>query len=94
LACNAQGLRVIIVVVQVGAVEIYVAALEALRKKARGDETQFKLVEELAWVPFILFCKISFTVMHLMPLLCRNWPFLPLNCLTLQITLLYRKYWT
>jgi hypothetical protein len=34
-------LRVIIIVVQVGAVKIYVAALEALRKKARGDETQF-----------------------------------------------------
>ncbi len=32
-AFNAQGLRVIIVVVQVGAVKIYVAAMEALRKK-------------------------------------------------------------
>jgi hypothetical protein len=38
---NAQGSRVIIVVVQVGAVEIYVAALKALRKKQRQDETQF-----------------------------------------------------
>jgi hypothetical protein len=34
-------LRLIIVVVQVGAVKIYVAAMEALRKKERGDETQF-----------------------------------------------------
>jgi nicotinamide riboside transporter PnuC len=34
-ACNAQGSRVIIVVVQVGAVKIYVAALEALMKKAK-----------------------------------------------------------
>jgi hypothetical protein len=30
---------VIIVVVQVGAVKIYVAAVEALRKKERQDET-------------------------------------------------------
>ncbi len=40
-AFNAQGSRVIIVVLQVGAVKIYVAAVEALRKKERGDETQF-----------------------------------------------------
>ncbi len=40
-AFNAQGLRVIIVVVQVGAVKIYVATVEALRKKERQDETQF-----------------------------------------------------
>jgi hypothetical protein len=26
-----------------------------------------KLVEELVWVPIILFCKISFPVKHLMP---------------------------
>jgi hypothetical protein len=37
---NAQGSRVIILVVQVGAVKIYLAALEALRKKERQDETQ------------------------------------------------------
>jgi hypothetical protein len=34
-------LKVIIVVVQVRAVKIYVAAMEAFRKKERGDETQF-----------------------------------------------------
>jgi NADH:ubiquinone oxidoreductase subunit 6 (subunit J) len=34
-------LKVIIVVVQVGAVEIYVTSVEALRKKERQDETQF-----------------------------------------------------
>jgi hypothetical protein len=38
---NAQGSRVIIVVVQVGAVKTYVAAVKALREKERGDETQF-----------------------------------------------------
>jgi hypothetical protein len=40
-AFNAQGSRVITVIVQVGAVKIYVAAVEALRKKERPDETQF-----------------------------------------------------
>jgi hypothetical protein len=34
-------LRVIVVDVQVGAVKIYVAAVEALRKKERGNEIQF-----------------------------------------------------
>jgi hypothetical protein len=37
----AQGSRVIIVVVRVGAVKIYVTAVEALRKNERQDETQF-----------------------------------------------------
>jgi hypothetical protein len=38
-ALNAQGSRIIIVVVQVGAVKIYVAAAEALRENERQDET-------------------------------------------------------
>jgi uncharacterized membrane protein (Fun14 family) len=38
---NAQGSRVIIIVVQVGAVKIHVAAVQALRKKETQDETQF-----------------------------------------------------
>ncbi len=40
-AFNAQGLKLIIVVVQIGAVKIYVAAVEALRKKERQEKTQF-----------------------------------------------------
>ncbi len=40
-AFNAQGSRLVIVIVQLGAVKIYVAAVEALRKKERQDETQF-----------------------------------------------------
>ncbi len=36
---SAQCLRVIIVVVHVGGAKICVAALEALRKKERQDET-------------------------------------------------------
>jgi hypothetical protein len=39
-AFNAQGWGGIIVVVQVGAVKIYVAAVEVLRKKERQGETQ------------------------------------------------------
>jgi cell shape-determining protein MreD len=38
---NAQGSRLILVIVRVGEVEIYVAAIEALRQKERQDETQF-----------------------------------------------------
>ncbi len=38
---NAQGSRLIIVVVQLGAVKMCVAAVEALKKKERQDETQF-----------------------------------------------------
>jgi len=40
-AFNEQGLRVIIAVVQVGAVKIYVAAVQAVRKKETQDETHF-----------------------------------------------------
>jgi len=40
-AFNAKGLRGIIVVGQVGAVKIYVATVQALRKKESQDETQF-----------------------------------------------------
>ncbi len=37
---NAQGSRGIIVAVQVGAVKIYVAAVEALMEKERQGQTQ------------------------------------------------------
>jgi hypothetical protein len=40
-AFRAQGSRLIIVVVQAGAVKIYVVAVEALGRKERQDETQF-----------------------------------------------------
>jgi hypothetical protein len=57
-----------LVVVQVGAVKISVAAVEALTKKERGDETQFitKIGGNLVWVPVTSLCKISFPpVKHL-----------------------------
>jgi hypothetical protein len=38
---NAQGLRLIIVVVQLRAVKIYVAAVEALGENEREYETHF-----------------------------------------------------
>jgi hypothetical protein len=41
-AFYAQGSTVVKVVVA-GAVKIYVAPVEALRKKERGDETQFTI---------------------------------------------------
>jgi NADH:ubiquinone oxidoreductase subunit 6 (subunit J) len=51
-AFNAQGLRVIIVVVHVGAVQIYVAAVQVLKKKETQDESlPPELVEKLVWVP-------------------------------------------
>jgi hypothetical protein len=39
-AFNEEGSRGIIVAVQVGAVKIYVTAVEALRKKEKQGETQ------------------------------------------------------
>jgi hypothetical protein len=40
-AFNARGLRVIIVVLQAGAVKIYVAAVKAPTQNEKQDETQF-----------------------------------------------------
>jgi hypothetical protein len=82
---HAQGSRVIIVVVQVGAVKIYVTAVEVMKLSLAP-----KLTEKPVWIPVISFYKISFSVGHLMPYyVCRNWLFLPPNRLTLWITLLY-----
>jgi hypothetical protein len=85
-AFNAQGSRVVIVGGQVGAVKIYVPAVETLRKEGTKLRLPPKLVEKLVWVPVFSFCKISFPVRHLMPYYARNWPFSPPNRLTLQIT--------
>jgi len=71
LRIDAQGSRLLIAVVQVGAVKIYVAAINggAQEKGKRGMKLSLpsKLVEKLVWVPVIWFCKISFPVKHLMP---------------------------
>jgi len=52
-AFNTQSLRRIVIVVQLGAVKVYVAAVEALRKKERQDETQFttKIDGFLSFIP-------------------------------------------
>jgi hypothetical protein len=54
------------------------------------DETEFipKLVEKLVCVPVISFCKIFISSYAFDALLCRNWPFSPLDRLTLRIPVL------
>jgi hypothetical protein len=68
LAFNAQGSRLIMVVVQLRAVKTYVAAVEALRKRERQDETHFPIIIDgfLSFIPrwmltcfFARFCWIS-----------------------------------
>ncbi len=50
----------IIVIVQLGAVKIYVAAVEALRQKERHDETHFttKIGEKSSLTPSYFACEI------------------------------------
>jgi hypothetical protein len=60
-------------------VKIYAAAVEAVMKKERQDESQFttKLVEKLVWVPVIWLSKIFILSLAFDALLCRNWSFSP-----------------
>ncbi len=96
-AFNAQGSRVIIVVVQVRGVKIYVAAVEALRKMERQDETQFTTeidgflsftnpAPPRAWMLMYFFSGFFKNLT-----LCITSRFWCCVCLTLQITLLYGK---
>jgi hypothetical protein len=66
---NAQGFRVSIVVLQVGAVQTYVEYWRRTGKRKEGMKLNSppKLLEKLVWVPVISFCKISFPIKHLMP---------------------------
>jgi hypothetical protein len=51
---NAQGSKLIIVVVQVKVMKIYVVAMELLMKKERQDETQFTTKIDGFWVsPYV-----------------------------------------
>ncbi len=56
-AFNAQGSRLNIVALQVGAVKIHAATVEALKKKERQDETEFTTKTEVPhpwmWMLFI-----------------------------------------
>ncbi len=64
--------------------KIYVAAVEALRRKERGDETQFPTKiggktrsQQLRFVKFHSQLRYAFDA-----LFCRNWQFSPPNSLT------------
>jgi hypothetical protein len=99
-AFNAQGSRVIVLVLNVRAVKIlYINSLrlsvtQQWRRSGKGREgmklsLQPKLVGKPVCVPVISFCKIFIPSYAFDALLCRNWPFSPPNHLTsLQITLL------
>jgi hypothetical protein len=81
-AFNAQGLRVIIVVVQGG------------KSKDRVKLNLLpKLLEKLVWVPIISFCKIFIPSYSFDALLCWNWLFAPTNRGTLWITRVYKEFW-
>ncbi len=86
-AFNPQGSRVTIVIVQVGALKIYVtAAVEALRKNERQDETQFTTKiggNTSLGSQLFSFCRISIPSYAFDALLlCRNWLFSPPTRLT------------
>jgi hypothetical protein len=79
-AFNTQGLgAIIIVVVQVGAVKIYVPAMQWRRSRKMKDRMKLslrpKLEEKLDWVPVILFSKIFIPSYSFDALLCWNWLF-------------------
>jgi hypothetical protein len=82
-AFNAQGSRLIIVVVHVGAVKIYVAAtVEALRKKERTGWSsvyhQYWRETSLSPIYYICFEKFSFSVTCLMAYYAETGCFHPL----------------
>jgi len=89
-AFNAQGSRVIIVVVYVGAVNIYVTVVEALRKKERGDENQFptKIGVKTSLGPNYFISQNFISSYTFDALLSQNWLFSLPNHLTLQVTLM------
>jgi hypothetical protein len=95
-AFNAQGLRVIIVVVQVGVVSrIYVAASKP--SSGGAQETGWNSVYHQNWwkswfaSQFFSFVKFSFPVTHLMAYYAETGCSRPLSRLTLQITLFYSE---
>jgi hypothetical protein len=70
LSISCTRLRVTIIVVEVGAMKIYVPAVEALRKKERQGDTQFTTkIGGKTKFGSSLFCfvKFSFPVTCLMP---------------------------
>jgi len=87
---NAQGSRGIIVAVQVGAVKIYVAAVEALRKKERQGETQetMKIDSFLGFAPHWMLMYFFARFFWISPCVWPNSGYAPCLFLTLRISLL------
>jgi hypothetical protein len=80
-AFNAQGSRGFIVAVKVGAAKIYVAAVEALRKKARQGETQeqskfagLKKISPCVWPNWGHWCCLFLTLLRISLIGMRNYP--------------------
>jgi len=72
-------------------VKIYVAAVQALRKKETRDETQFttKIGEKTSLTPPLFpFAKFSFPVTHLMPYYAETGRSCPPSRLTFRIILM------
>jgi hypothetical protein len=92
-AFNAQGSRLIIVVIQLGGVKIYVAAVEALRKKERQDETQFttKIDGFLSFIPRWMLMYFFAGFLLISPCVWPNSGFWCCVFLTLRITLISGK---
>jgi hypothetical protein len=67
--CSYKCSRIIIIVVQVGAPKIYVAAVDALRKKERYDETQFATKVDGFWsftsCGMLMYFLVAFFESHL-----------------------------
>jgi hypothetical protein len=65
-AFNTQGSRLIVVTLQVGAMKIYAARVEVLKKKERQGETQFttKLRFPHLWM-FFTFLNLTLFVIKL-----------------------------
>ncbi len=70
--------------------KISAAEMEGLRKKERGDETQFIINSQFAIIclNYVLFYDSSEGNCSFDALLCQNWSFSPPNDPTLRITLL------
>jgi hypothetical protein len=72
-------------------VKIYAGgAVEALRKKARGDETQF--TTEIGGKTSLGPLKNFIPSYAFDALLCQNWPFSPPNRFTIWITLFWKQF--
>ncbi len=82
-AFDAQGSRVIIVVAQVK----QQWRCSGKRKEGMKLTLPSKLVGKLVWAPVISFCKISFSVTHLMPYYAKTGHSRP------QVAWLYRLYY-